>query len=276
MAYCTHCQKRGHTLEQCYKRPKSFNPTKTFQKRHKKGPNGEIIIELVRRANKKDEIQLSPKHDITKITISPNNEKESNHEKSSIIQHKPIHSSRFNKHTDNQKDEDEIEIIKEVKLPVQPTTECKKPKSKPGSLPPITSSKQQVIQPKRTPPYISLKQPVIQPERIQYQSQVEKDRIIISAHNKSVMYMDMNKKLRMENNQLNEKINHLRMENKQLNEKVNHLYNRITSQKRQIDDMVDEINHITSLRRSKNKTVPTPGVLPPKHVRINLYPEDSE
>jgi len=88
--------------------------------------------------------------------------------------------------------------------------------------------------------------------------------------------MDLNKKLRMENNQLNEKINHLRRENKSLNEKNDHLYNRITNQKRRIDDLADEINHITSLRRSKNKTVPTPGVLPPKHVRINLYPEDSE
>jgi len=263
MTYCTYCQKRGHTLEECYSKPKSFNPTKTFQKRHKKGPNGEIIIELVRRTNKKDEKQISPKHDITKITISSNNENEANHKKSSIIQHKPMHPSSTSKHTNIQKDENEIEIIKEVKHPIQPTTEFKKPKSKTGFLPPIDSSKKQVTQPKRTPHYISFKQPVIQPEIIQYQSQVEKDRMIIAAHNKNVMFMDMNRSLKIENGKLNDKIKRLQ--------------STITIQKRHIDNMAEEINHITSLRgRSKNKIVPTPGTLPAKYVRINMDPEDSE
>jgi len=262
MAYCKYCQKRGHTLEECYSKPKSFNPTKTFQKRHKRGPNGEIIIELVRRTNKKDEIQRSPKHDITKITISSNNENEANHKKSSIIPHK-THPSSFNEATNKEKNEVEIEIIKEVKHPVQPTTESKKQKSKFGFLPPITSSKKQVTQPKRTPHYISFKQPVIQPEIIQYQSQVEKDRIIIAAHNKNVMLMDMNRSLKVENGKLNDKINRF--------------HNIITKQNSKIDDMAEEINHITSLRgKAKNKTVPTPGILPAKYVRINMDPEDSE
>jgi len=262
MTYCTYCQKRGHTLEECYSKPKSFNPTKTFQKRHKRGPNGEIIIELVRRTNKKDEIQISHKHDITKFTISPNNENESNHKKSSIIQHK-THPSSFNEATHKEKNKAEIEIIKEIKHPVQHTTEFKKPKSKTGFLPPIDFSKKQVTQPKRTPHYISLKHPVIQPEIIQYQSQVEKDRMIIAAHNKNVMFMDMNRSLKIENGKLNDKIKRLQ--------------STITIQKRHIDNMAEEINHITSLRgRSKNKIVPTPGTLPAKYVRINMDPEDSE
>ena len=135
MAYCTYCNIRGHTLTQCYKKPQQHSTSETVHEKHTRGPNGEIIIELVRRQNQ-DKIQLTSQHDISKITISPNKQKEFNHKNSNIIQHKLPYSSGFNKNTNKQENEVEIEIIKEVRHPVQPRTESKKQNSKFDSLTP--------------------------------------------------------------------------------------------------------------------------------------------
>ena len=72
ITFCTYCKKRGHTLNECYKKPqKTFKITKKFNQTQTYGWNGAVIIGLVRRQNN-NQINIISKNDETEIKIYSN------------------------------------------------------------------------------------------------------------------------------------------------------------------------------------------------------------
>ena len=86
---------------------------------------------------------------------------------------------------------------------------------------------------------------------------VSEAKIACEMRNKAIIYMDMNKKLQLENNKL--------VENKRV------LHQRIAEQNKRIDEIAEEMHHLSNLQGRKNSRVPTPGILPFNHIRLNLF-----
>ena len=217
MTFCNFCQKRGHTLEECYKKPpKSFTLTKKIKKTTTYGKNGEVIIGLVRRPNK-EQINIKSRNDKTEIKITEDKEGTENSKSTTSIK---------NQNAD-------IEIIKEIKCTKDTKTKCKTQTATPGYK------------------IINFKQPEIKLRR------VSEAQIACDMRNKAIIYMNQNKKLEEEINKL--------VKNKKV------LHQRIEEQEKKIEEMAEEIHHLSNLQGRKNSRVPTPGILPYKHIRLNLF-----
>ena len=192
MAFCSFCQKRGHTLDECYKKPqKTFKLTKNFKKTTTYGKNGEVIIGLVRRPNK-DQINIKSRNDKTKIKITEDKEGTENSKLTTTIKNQDA----------------DIEIIKEIKCTKDTKTKCTTQTAKPGYK------------------TINFKQPELKLRR------VSEAQIACEMRNKAIIYMDLNKKLQDKNNKLveNKKMLHQRIEeqNKKIEEmaeEIHHLSN---------------------------------------------------
>lgn len=127
----------------------------------------------------------------------------------------------------------DIEIIKEIKCTKDTKTKCKTQTAKPGYK------------------IINFKQPEIKFRRI------SEAQIACDMRNKAIIYMNLNKKLEEEINKL--------VKNKKV------LHQRIEEQDKKIEEMAEEIHHLSNLTGRKNSRMPTPGILPYKHIRLNLF-----
>ena len=216
MTFCSFCQRRGHTLQECYKKPQqSLKITKNFKKTTTYGKNGTIIIGLTRRPNK-EQININS-IDKTEIKITENKEGREN-----------------SKSTTNIKNQNaEIEIIKEIKCTKETKTKCKTQTATPGYK------------------VLNFKEPEVKLRRI---TEAE---IACNMRNKAIMYMNKNKKLEEEISKL--------IRNKEA------LNQRIQEQAKKIEEMAEEIHHLSNLQGRKNSRVPTPGILPYNHIRLNLF-----
>ena len=196
MTFCTFCKKGGHSLNDCYKKPKIVKITRNYDQTQTYGRNGEVIIRLVTR-QQNDKIDITSKNAETKI--SPNKQGSSNSKLITTIKNQ----------------DSDIEIIKEVK--------------------PHKGTKSKWITQTSKPNYktIAFKQPDLQLMR------VSEAKIACDMRNKAIMYINMNTKLQIETNKL--------IQNKKV------LHQRIAEQNKKIDEMAEEIHHLSTMQGKKNK-----------------------